>query len=277
MNYIVLDMEWNQPYSKYKKHPGGVELRGDIIQIGAVKLNRRLKIVGEFNECVKPIFYKKLNRHVKDITHITDAELKASAELPEVWERFKKFCGRDARLITWGTDDIPMLRDNMIAYGIDPAQMPRDYNLQVIFNLQVSHENKQWSLESAVERLGLKENEHPHNALYDAISTAHIAQAIDFKRGVEEYDAVGSSNGVKITVFDGFKTMREAMGDKRATFTACPVCRNVLKAKGWTGSKYKKQTNAECDVHGEFTYRVSVYKKEEFFAAERKITLAAAK
>ena len=38
MNYIVLDMEWNQPYSKYKKHIGSMALRGEIIQIGAVKL-----------------------------------------------------------------------------------------------------------------------------------------------------------------------------------------------------------------------------------------------
>lgn len=274
MNYIVIDMEWNQPYSKAKKYPGGVELRGDIIQIGAVRLNRRLKVTGTFNECVRPIFYKRLNRHVKEITGITDAELKECDGLPEVWARFKKFCGRDCALVTWGCDDVPMLRDNMTAYGIDPGELPRDYNLQVIFNLQITHENKQWSLEAAAERLGLSENEHPHNALYDAMSTAQIAQAIDFKKGLADYDAVGSMNGVKTTVFDGFNTMREAINDKRVNFTACPVCRNVLRPKGWSGSRYKKQTNAVCDVHGEFTYRVSVYKKDDSFAAQRRISLA---
>lgn len=277
MNYIVVDLEWNQPYSKIKKYPGGVLLRGDIIQIGAVKLNRRFKIVDRFDERVKPAFYKKLNRHVRDITNITDAELKESDGFCKVWARFKKFCGKNARLITWGTDDIPMLRDNMIAYGIDPAELYENYNLQVIFNMQITHENKQWSLDSAIERLGLEQNEHPHNALYDAISTANIVRAIDFKRGIAEYDAVGSSNGVKVTVFEGHPTMRAAMADKRATFTACPVCKDVLTPRGWVGSKYKKQTNAVCRQHGEFTYKVSVYQKDDGFAAERRITLGAIK
>ena len=125
-----------------------------------------------------------------------------------------------------------------------------------------------------MEHLGLSENEHPHNALYDALGTAMIAKAIDLKRGITEYDAVGSMNGVKITEFAGFNTMRDALSDKRVTFTACPVCRNVLKPQGWSGSKYKKQTNAVCKEHGEFTYKVTIYKKDEGFAAKRKISLS---
>lgn len=274
MNYIVVDLEWNQPYSKAKKHPRGVELRGDIIQIGAVKLNRRFKKTAEFDECVRPSFYKRINRHVRDITGIHDSQLKECVGLVQAWEKFKKFCGRDCVLLTWGCDDIPMLRDNLTAYGIDPAEIPKDYNLQVIFNMQITHENKQWSLESAMEHLGLSENEHPHNALYDAIGTARIAQTIDLKKGIAEYDAVGSMNGVKTTEFVGFSNMREALSDKRVTFTACPVCRNVLTPRGWAGSKYKKQTNAVCAAHGEFTYKVTIYKKDEGFAARRKVSLA---
>ena len=78
----------------------------------------------------------------------------------------------------------------------------------------------------------------------------------------------------EITEFAGFLTTREALSDKRVTFTACPVCRNVLKPVGWSGSKYKKQTNATCSQHGEFTYKVSIYKKDEGFAARRRISLA---
>ena len=48
MEYIILDMEWNQPISKsqYIKEP--VNLVGEIIQIGAVKLDS--------NFCVTDIF-----------------------------------------------------------------------------------------------------------------------------------------------------------------------------------------------------------------------------
>ena len=47
MNYIVFDLEWNQPYSndisfmKRTKMP----LTGEIIQIGAVKLNEKMDII----------------------------------------------------------------------------------------------------------------------------------------------------------------------------------------------------------------------------------------
>ena len=50
MNYIVFDLEWNQPYSndisfmKRTKMP----LTGEIIQIGAVKLNEKMDIVDHF-------------------------------------------------------------------------------------------------------------------------------------------------------------------------------------------------------------------------------------
>lgn len=272
MNYIVLDMEWNQPYSKYKKHIGSMALRGEIIQIGAVRLNSRFKISGKFDMTIKPRFYKKLNHHVEKITGITQTQLDASDDFEKVFKKFLKFCGKNCALVTWGTDDIPMLRDNLCAYGIDPVVLPKYYNLQVIFNQQITHQNKQWSLDSAIEHLGIEENEHPHNALYDAISTAHIVAAIDFKNGVAEYDAMGTDNGVKHIEFRGFRTAREALADKRVLFTACPVCKDVLKNSGWTGSRLKKQTTAKCKTHGVYLYRASVVKSSDTFSVHKKIT-----
>ena len=48
MNYIVLDLEWNQPryYRETVENP--VHLSGEIIQIGAVKLGRNFKIKKEY-------------------------------------------------------------------------------------------------------------------------------------------------------------------------------------------------------------------------------------
>ena len=50
MEYIVLDMEWNQAlnFSEMVKDP--VFLTGEIIQIGAIKLNQTLEVVDSFNE-----------------------------------------------------------------------------------------------------------------------------------------------------------------------------------------------------------------------------------
>ena len=54
MNYVVLDMEWNQAitYADMIKNP--VFLTGEIIQIGAVMLNDEFQAVSSFNGRVIP-------------------------------------------------------------------------------------------------------------------------------------------------------------------------------------------------------------------------------
>ena len=51
---IVLDLEWNQPFSTRSMVTTPVRLPGEIIQIGAVKLNEQLEIVDTFKVMVKP-------------------------------------------------------------------------------------------------------------------------------------------------------------------------------------------------------------------------------
>ncbi|MCF0154633.1 MAG: exonuclease, partial [Veillonella sp.] len=70
MDYIIFDLEWNQPYSndisflKRAKMP----LTGEIIQIGAVKLNSDLEIVDKFSMLVKPKYLKYMHKHVSELT-----------------------------------------------------------------------------------------------------------------------------------------------------------------------------------------------------------------
>ena len=39
MNYIVVDMEWKQPYNNKVTAGDNISLSGEIVQIGAVKLD----------------------------------------------------------------------------------------------------------------------------------------------------------------------------------------------------------------------------------------------
>ena len=52
MNYIVLDLEWNQ--SPSGKIYSNKSLPFEIIEIGAVKLNSCFKEIGRFSELIKP-------------------------------------------------------------------------------------------------------------------------------------------------------------------------------------------------------------------------------
>ena len=65
MNYIVFDLEWNQcPYGKDKENQ---RLPFEIIEIGAVKLNGKKEMTGEFHRLVRPMVYKKLHFKTEDV------------------------------------------------------------------------------------------------------------------------------------------------------------------------------------------------------------------
>ena len=56
MDYIVLDMEWNQPWpgspSARKVLP--VQIRGEILQIGAVRITPEQQVADEFQVLIRP-------------------------------------------------------------------------------------------------------------------------------------------------------------------------------------------------------------------------------
>ena len=60
MQYIILDMEWNQPwpgsYSAQKRLPTAI--RGEIIQIGDVRMLDDQTVSDEFQILIRPKYYK---------------------------------------------------------------------------------------------------------------------------------------------------------------------------------------------------------------------------
>ena len=116
MNYIVLDMEWNQPWpgSPSAKKVLSVPIRGEIIQIGAVRLTEDNQVADEFQVLIRPKVYRKLNRRVSKLTGIKDAQLaEFGVPFPAAVEQFKAWCGQDIVFLTWGFDDISILRENL--------------------------------------------------------------------------------------------------------------------------------------------------------------------
>ena len=78
MQYIILDMEWNQPwpgsYSAKKALPS--PMRGEIVQIGAVRMTQEQQIADEFQILIRPQYFKKMNRKVASLTGIRDSLLR---------------------------------------------------------------------------------------------------------------------------------------------------------------------------------------------------------
>ena len=97
MSYFVLDLEWNQAMSSnasvFNRLP--IHLSGEIIQIGAVKLDDDFCPAEEFQSDVRPIYFRSMHFKVKKLTGIAKERLRPGDTIPTVNEHFRECCGED--------------------------------------------------------------------------------------------------------------------------------------------------------------------------------------
>ena len=178
MFHIVLDLEWNQPEKLRDAVKKPVFLHGEIIQIGAVKLDEDRQFLETFTILVTPQCYTKLHEAVADLTHLTEEQLQEGVPFPEALERFREWCGNDFDLLTWGPTDIDILGLNLLFYGLDTDWVPKVYDIQKAFGAQIIHDERQHSLMDAMRRIE-KMPYAFHDALNDALNTACVCQYLN--------------------------------------------------------------------------------------------------
>ena len=271
MDYIVLDMEWNQPWpgSPSSKKVLPVQIRGEIIQIGAVRITEGRQVADEFQVMIRPKYYRHLNRRVSKLTGIKENRLKEEGiSLPEAMERFRSWCGEDIIFLTWGFDDIGILRENLQLYGLDTGWTDRWYNAQMMFNAQTDGSNSQKALKTAMEIFGIEASRPAHDALGDAYHTALICARLDLARGVTEYEQALKSheNGfhgaelpgcIARKVFYDYADKRAALSAMSGEENECPVCgRKMLGSRWFAQPGHRYMDLATCPEHGKFLIRI---------------------
>lgn len=183
MNYIVLDLEFNQsfPFKTGAFVAPVAECPFEIIQIGAVKLNDSFQRIGTFNAMIQPKIYPRLHPFVEKITGITEEKLSGQQSFSEAFQKFISFIGsEDAILCTWGADDIKSLFRNILYYKLDTDSISHKYlNVQ---NFASAHLNygagKAIGLKNAVTELNISVSSPFHDALNDAIYTALVFEVV---------------------------------------------------------------------------------------------------
>lgn len=271
MDYIVLDMEWNQPWpgSPSAKKVLPVQIRGEIIQIGAVRLTGEGQVADEFQVMIRPKFYRRLNRRVSKLTGIKESRLNAEGiPFPEAMEQFRTWCGEDIVFLTWGFDDIGILRENLRLFGLDESWTGKWYNAQMIFNAQTDGSNSQKALKTAMEIFGIEATRPAHDALGDAYHTAQICSRLDLKRGAEEYDSALKSHengfhGAELPgcicrkVFYDYADRHAALSAMTGEENKCPTCgRQMLGSRWFAQPGHRYMDLATCPDHGKFLIRV---------------------
>ncbi len=276
MNYVVVDLEWNQAMSSkssvFNKLP--IHLRGEIIEIGAVKLDEAMRPADEFTVDVKPVYFKRMHYKVKKITGFDKERLAKGVTFPDALEQFRAWCGDDVTFLTWGCDDQGILEQNIIIHDLDWDWIAGWINLQLIYNLQTGGDKNQKSLASAMEHFGIEQTRVAHDALGDAYNTALVSTYLDMDEGLRLYPEAGKILAARMPnykppventgpdslvheSFEGFESKAAAFADARLDALLCPVCGKAMESVRWVNQGDQRYMNLfSCEEHGAFLARV---------------------
>lgn len=277
MNYIVFDLEWNQ--SNTGKEPEIQELPFEIIDIGAIRLNEEMMMIGEFNQLVKPQVYNQMHHITSKIIHLHMQDLNRGQYFPEVMKDFLDFSQDDCIYCTWGPLDLYELQRNMRFYGMEPlSKGPLKFlDIQKLYSLAFGDGKNRRALETAIDELKMDKDIPFHRAFSDAYYTAKVMAVLP--KEVFEYYSFDTfyppqerKEEVKIEFSTYFKYIsREfcdrhtAMEDKEVSSTKCYLChKNVKKKVRWFSPNMGKHyySIAECPVHGNLKYKIRMKKTD---------------
>ena len=290
MNYIVMDMEWNQPWpgSPSAKKVLPVQIRGEIIQIGAVRVTEDQQVMDEFQIMIKPKYYRHLNRRVSKLTGIKESQLREEGvPFPEAIEQFRQWCGENIVFLTWGFDDIGILRENLQLFELNTDFTEKWYNAQMIFNAQTDGSNSQKALKTAMEIFGIEATRPAHDALGDAYHTALICARLDLKKGAMEYDEAlkNHENGfhgaelpgcIARKVFYDYADKRAALSAMAGEENLCPVCGGRMLGSRWFAQPgHRYMDLATCPEDGKFLIRVRLSTQSDGLVRVSRLTYEA--
>lgn len=266
MNYIVMDLEWNQsPDGKFNSVP---QMPFEIVQIGAVRLDDNLNETGQFSRLIRPKVYTRFHKKVQEIlTYDMDYVNKNGADFQEVISEFLEWCGNDCVFCTWGSGDLTELQRNMAYFNIE-YNFPYPflfYDLQKLYSISYSDGKTRVTLQKAIQELEIEQKEEYHMADSDARYTAQIIRHIDMNR-VRDYYSVDTYRYPKNRkeeiyinfkeygkyISKGFATKENGAKDREVRSARCFICNsNMKRIVKWFATNTKTYYGLfQCEEHG---------------------------
>ncbi len=274
MQFIVMDLEWNNTYAK--KANGYIN---EIIEIGAVKLDNDLETVDTFSCIIRSQIGKKLRGTVKRLTHLTNADINGGMPFTKAFSMFRKWIGNEETVIlTWGDGDIRVLLDNFkYLNGIKVIPFLKCYcDLQKCFQkFSQSSKGQQTGLLAAAEILGIDPEMYIHHrALGDSMLTADILKKI-YNTGCVENGFVDCNEDFYSKLLYKAKVIRNIdnpLVDKKRLSHTCDACgESCNQLTNWKFHCQFFRANFYCEKC-DLTYSVGVRFKKLYDQVEcRKI------
>ncbi len=276
MNYIVVDLEWNQ--SNTGEEPEVKEIPFEIIDIGAIKLNGNRAMIDEFNQLVKPAVYQHMHKITSNLIHLHMKDLQKGRPFVEVMEEFLSWCGQDYIFCTWGPLDLFELQRNMKYYGMQALSSApiRFLDVQKLFSIAYEDRKSRRSLEYAIDYLKIEKDIPFHRAFSDAYYTARILSCLK-EEILENYSIdtyvlpAGRQEEIHVMFHDYMKYIsrefpdkQKALEDKEVISTRCYICHKNIKRKiKWFSPNGKHYYSISfCPVHGYMKSKIRIRKSE---------------
>ena len=267
MQYIVIDLEWNQPMS-YQSHvyrQVGDRLIFEMIQIGAVKLDEHFQVADSISIPIRPQHYVKIHPRIKRMTHLGADELADAPTFLEAMDQFVAWCGEDYTLLTWGCDDVSVLKQNMDFFDCK-VSLPPLCDIQRLFS-DVYKCKERKGLKAAMEMLNIEPDESRffHNAVHDAYYTALVFAKMPDPTAVLHYPQQPKQlihqGRVERTRLKGecYDSLLAALESEEAAAPRCPVCgkKTALEEPGYVKQTADKYIGlSTCPHHGPLMIRL---------------------
>ena len=276
MNYVVLDLEWNQ--SNSGEEEAVKQIPFEIIDFGAIKLNKNDNMIDEFNQLVKPQVYQHMHHITSKIIHLHMKDLQKGRPFPEVMQEFLKWCGTDFVFCTWGPLDLFELQRNMKYYEMEPlSNIPiRFLDVQKLFSIAFEDKKIRRNLEYAIDFLQIEKDIPFHRAFSDAYYTAKVLAKINHEvRKNYSFDTYAlpqrREDEIHVIFHDYMKYISREFPDKRQALedwevisTKCYLChKNLRKKVRWFTPNGKHYYSiSECPVHGLMKSKIRIRKSE---------------
>lgn len=175
MTYTILDLEWDGVYYEPKKR-----YINQILQIGAVKLDRNFKVVDTFERTIRSSISDKVSGRFTRLTGITNEDMLGGVPLSTAVLEYNAWIDEDTVTMTWSNSDLYTVMDNEknlikgIKFNIDYYLDLQSY-IQSEMILMGYEVKSQIALSDAAEKLGVKiEGLELHTAKDDSLVCAAL-------------------------------------------------------------------------------------------------------
>ena len=174
MKHIVVDLEMNPVSKEYREVRR--KLNGEIIEIGAVRLNENYEQEDEFQCYVCPQ-YGMVKKHITELTGITQEKVEGHPAFSDSFHSFVAWIGAaETKIYSWSMSDIKQLRKEcrlkLPDFDVNWLDT-RWVDLQQAFDDRLGLHNS-LALKHALGAMGRRFEGSQHSALADAVNTSAV-------------------------------------------------------------------------------------------------------